>query len=296
MEKTNISSKRTRSERSSTSSTESSSPKDKRSKTKKSDLGRCEIEVAEIEEETVRDMTNTPDNQDIKPVLDMILKKLEKLDAIELSLRDISSRLARTETTVERLESETRMMDSKIDTMDAGLTNLNDEVSALRGKLTEKEKQINELHMKHLYLESYSRRENLKFFGIPEKEVNAVEGGEALDTRTVLNHFLETALGFHDPSNTIEIQRVHRVGKSINGKPRPILARFLRFQDRERILSQGFKLKDTEYMILQDFPQEIIEKRRKKMPKLKEAKEKGLRVSFSKSEPDKLIINGKVVS
>ena len=79
MEKTNISSKCTRPERSSTSSTESSSPKDKRSKTKKSDLGRCEIEVAEIEEETVRDMTNTPDNQDIKPELDMILKKLEKL-------------------------------------------------------------------------------------------------------------------------------------------------------------------------------------------------------------------------
>ena len=115
MEKTNISSKRTRSERSSTSSTKSSSPKDKRSKTKKSNLGRCEIEVAEIEEETVRDMTNTPDNQDIKPVLDMILKKLEKLDAIELSLRDIFSRLARTETTVEKLKSETCMMDSKID-------------------------------------------------------------------------------------------------------------------------------------------------------------------------------------
>ena len=49
-------------------------------------------------------------------------------------------------------------------------------------------------------------------------------------------------------------------------------------------------------MMLQDFPQEIIEKRRKMMPKLKEAKGKGLRVSFSKSEPDKLIINGKIVS
>ena len=43
-------------------------------------------------------------------------------------------------------------------------------------------------------------------------------------------------------------------------------------------------------MMLQDFPQEIIEKRCKMMPKLKEAKGKGLRVSFSKSEPDKLII------
>ena len=48
--------------------------------------------------------------------------------------------------------------------------------------------------------------------------------------------------------------------------------------------------------MLQDFPQEIIEKRHKMMPELKEARGKGLRVSFSKSEPDKLIINGKIVS
>ena len=85
--------------------------------------------------------------------------------------------------------------------------------------------------MKHLYLESYSRRENLKFFGIPEKEANAEKGGEAFDTRAVLNQFLETVLGFQDPRINIEIQRVHPVGKSNNGKPRPILARFLRFQD-----------------------------------------------------------------
>ena len=182
-------------------------------------------------------------------------------------------------------------MNSEINTMDAGLTTLNIEVSALRGEITTKDEQINKLHMKHLYLESCSQCENLKFFGIPENEANAEEGGEAFDTRAVLNQFLEATLGFQDPRSNIEIQRVHRVGKS-----RPILARFLQFQDRERILRQDFKLKGTEYMMLQDFPQEIIKKRCKMMPKLKEARGKGLRVSFSKSEPDKLIINGKIVS
>ena len=49
-------------------------------------------------------------------------------------------------------------------------------------------------------------------------------------------------------------------------------------------------------MMLQDFPQGITEKRRKMMPKLKDARGKGQRVFFSKSEPDKLIINGKIVS
>ena len=63
--------------------------------------------------------------------------------------------------------------------------------------------------------------------------------------------------------------------KSIRGNPRPILARFLRYQDHETVLCAGFELKDTEYTILQDSPQETIERRRKQMPKLKEAKKKG---------------------
>ena len=295
MEKISTPSKRLRSNRSSTGSTKSRSPTEKRPRSHINDLERCEVQV-ENEGETFCVMPNTTDSLDIKPVLDMILKKLEKLDGIELTLRDMSSRLTSAETKAENLERETRKMNSEINTMDAGLTTLNNEVSALRGEIMAKEERINNLHMKHLYLESYSRRENLKFFGIPEKEANVEEGGETLDTRAVLLQFWETALGFQDPKSNIEIQRVHRVGKSNNGKPRPILARFLRFQDRERILRRGFKLKGTEYMMLQDFPQEIIEKRRKMMPKLKEARGKGLRVSFSKSEPDKLIINGKIVT
>ena len=62
------------------------------------------------------------------------------------------------------------------------------------------------------------------------------------------------------------------------------------------MLRAGFELKGTEYMILQDFPQEIIERRRKQMPKLKEARKRGHKVFFSKSEPDKLFIDGKFIS
>ena len=146
------------------------------------------------------------------------------------------------------------------------------------------------MHTQHLYLESYSRRENLKFFGIPEKEASASEGKDAVGSVDVLGEFLHEVLGFGDPKRNMEFQRVHRIGKSVRGKPRPILARFLRYQDRETVLRAGFGLKDTEYMILQDFPQEIIERRRKQMPKLKEAKKRSQKVSFSKSEPDKLLL------
>ena len=136
----------------------------------------------------------------------------------------------------------------------------------------------------------------MKFFGIPENEASASEGKDAIGTIDVLCEFLHNVLGFGDPKRNMEFQRVHRIDKSVRGKPRPILARFLRYQDRETVLHAGFGLKDTGYMILQDFPQEIIERRRKQMPKLKEAKKRSQEVSFSKSEPDKLFIDGKFIS
>ena len=67
-------------------------------------------------------MPNTTDSLEIEPALDKILKEPEKLDANELTLRDMSSRLTRAETMVEKLERETRKINSEINTMDAGLT------------------------------------------------------------------------------------------------------------------------------------------------------------------------------
>ena len=97
------------------------------------------------------------------------------------------------------------------------------------------------------------------------------------------------------PAEKIDLQRVHRLGKPVAGKIRPIIARFLRYPDREKVLRASFGLnRATEIKVLEDFPKEIIERRRKQMPKLKEAKKKRLKVAISKAEPDKLFINGKI--
>jgi len=93
--------------------------------------------------------------------------------------------------------------------MDAGLSTLNEELSELQSKLMEKEKQIDKLHMKHLYLESYSRCENLNFWGIPEPaKASAEEGGEAINTRAVLYEFLKTTLGFEDPRRIVRTRNI----------------------------------------------------------------------------------------
>ena len=75
----------------------------------------------------------------------------------------------------------------------------------------------------------YSRRENVKFENVPEEDPKE-------DTEMVLRSFLERELGFSDAAN-IEIQRVHRLSKKKEEKPRPILARFLRYKDCEKLYS-----------------------------------------------------------
>ena len=64
---------------------------------------------------------------------------------------------------------------------------------------------LKEVEDKNLYLEAYSRRENIKFENIPEEPT----GKE--DTETVLRSFMERDLGFSDAAD-VEI-RVHRLGK-----------------------------------------------------------------------------------
>ena len=64
------------------------------------------------------------------------------------------------------------------------------------------------------------------------------------DTRDLLFKFLENKLHIENPRGRIEFQRVHRLGKpkaNSDNKPRPILARFLRYSDKEMVMDQARK-------------------------------------------------------
>ena len=47
--------------------------------------------------------------------------------------------------------------------------------------------------------------------------------------------------------------------------------------------------------MFEDIPKELHQKRKLQMGRLKEARKEGRRANFSKSEPDKLYIDGKYV-
>ena len=162
-------------------------------------------------------------------------------------------------------------------------------MAELRAEIEKYDSKMEDLHTENLYLESYSRRENIKFMNINEEP--STNGNE--NTVDILRNFLERDLGFLD-ARSVEIQRVHRIGMRREDKPRPILARFLRYKDCQKILSLGHRLQGTNHQMFRDLPNEIINGRKKQLETLKVARKNGIPAAFSASEPDKLFIRGKL--
>ena len=67
----------------------------------------------------------------------------------------------------------------------------------------QKHEAVKETESKSLYLEAYSRGENIKFMNIEEGPQDQPE-----DTEKILRGFLEHKLGYEDVLN-VELQRVH---------------------------------------------------------------------------------------
>ena len=147
-------------------------------------------------------------------------------------------------------------------------------------------------------METYSRRENVKFVGLLEEQVDNMNGGDEdhnsaqaqiEDTRGIIYKFLEHQPKIPNARERIEFQRLHRLGKPKNGSSRPIIAQFLRYGDKELVM-------DTELHVYDDIPKLLYDSRKGQMKKLQKAREKGFTAYFSKAQSDKLYVNGNCIA
>jgi len=119
-------------------------------------------------------------------------------------------------------------------------------------------------------LESHSRRNNLRFFNIAEQANESYQ-----DAEQALRKFLENDLGGgHDFATNISIERVHRTTAAkppTTMKPRPIIAKFSYFKEKERIRMMAKNLKGTTFGIAEDYAPEVLEVRKKLVQVMKKA-------------------------
>ena len=222
--------------------------------------------------------------------LDGVETKLGKLGLFE-RLENVEAAVSKNCTELNLVNEKTKVIQNNVEEIEKGIVFANSQIEGLEKKDDENACRIKELEDKLLYQEVYSRRENIRFFGIPE----ATQGHE--NTAEVLYKFFRDELNIPDPRN-IEFQRVHQLGKKLQGQSRPIIARFLRFQERElifRSVRELAEVADTDVKVYADFPVKIRHRRKTQWPRMKKAREEGKTAFFSKSEPDKLFIDGELV-
>ena len=270
-----------------------SSPEEKRTREEEF----CEVSEND-EATTALDMAG-----DLATKMDLALSKLEKLDTIEKRLDSVIASFSSIEETVGRLDKDvltlkkkTSETERRVNELEEGAKFNETELSDVKRDTKKAQFDTEELRKQLLYLEAYSRRENLKFAGIPE---NIPEGQQMENTKELVYEFLEKELKIANPRDRIEFQRIHRLGKPSWKGPRLIIARFLRFSDREEVLSQARAnpgLKEKDLYVYDDLPKDLYDLRKKQVEKLKQAKKNGFSARFSKSQPDKLFVNGKYIA
>jgi len=135
----------------------------------------------------------------------------------------------------------------------------------------------NKLQCENLYLknrvvemQTRSMRDNLIFKGIPDVS----DFREQEDTEGKLKTFIATEL---EIEGDIPFHVVHRLRAWQDNRPRSIVAKFERRKDRQKVLAAAKEklAENINYIVHEQFPQEVIERRRQLVPIMKDARNKG---------------------
>jgi len=218
---------------------------------------------------------------------------------------DMDERLKVVEKSTNELQDSAQFLSREYDSMTSRISDnknvLSDHNKDIRMLSKENEElktsleEIRDLHkqLKDQLIDTKRRemRDNLIFHNIEEKRQRDKYGKVFEDTEAVLNEFIESRLELEN----IKFERVHRMPTNYDPKrtdPRPIVAKFSYFKDREAVRRSGYKLKGTLFGINEQFPEEIEETRRQLYPIASHFRKQKKRVVLVR---DRLFVDGKEV-
>ena len=189
--------------------------------------------------------------------LETLHKIIEKKDDV---IGKLNNKIGELEQSLNFLSGETSDIKKKVE----------DNAKAIKSRVDITDNQVETIRAKTIDLEDRSRRCNLVFFNFPEVNRHATEDCE----QTVEN--LLNSLNV-DPEEDVWIDRAHRLGKrkpQHDTKPRPIIVKFSYYKQKERILRNGYKFKNSHVNMSEDFSKETLLVRSHLFKYGKDAKEK----------------------
>ena len=155
--------------------------------------------------------------------VDLILAKLCSLDSkmedLNTTVKSLQSKLSFMEIDIDSVKDKRKNLDENFTHMETNSKFVDDRINQLQSNLEKSKNEVDECHQKILYLEAYSRRENLKFEGIVEAARTHATSTRSENTDFALVGFLQNVLGIEKAQN-IEFQRIHSVTTGRLNNPR----------------------------------------------------------------------------
>lgn len=130
-----------------------------------------------------------------------------------------------------------------VDRLEARISTLEESVDTMKKENSELKCQNFELEKRLVHLEQHSRKSNIRVFGVSEKENE--------DCKKVVADIVNSKLGLKNFS-VADIDAAHRLPQKDKSKPKPIIVRFFRREDKFRILKVRKGLKGSGISIQED--------------------------------------------
>ena len=215
---------------------------------------------------TVEELFQEMFKEQQKALLDIVsttTTPLQKsLDRLSIQIQDNSNRLENiikeTDDLKLSLEATQEMQDEKIKSVQKLVKEVEKKYKQEIESLIVKNKEQDD---KLRVLEDRSRRDNLRFDGIPEYKSETLA-----DTEDILKDTLREQLGM----NNIKIERAHRIGTNTQSTCRTIIAKFTSYKTKERILKEARNQKPKDIWIYEDFSKETVKIRKELWEKVRE--------------------------
>ena len=234
-------------------------------------------------------------NTNKQELIAKITEVSSKVSVLETQIKivsDLTMKVSAIEESLETTNSNLSSVQSRLSELEKSMTKQPKSSAHIDKKIADIEEKEKTLLWRAIDQEARSRRNNLVFHGIGEDNEENCE--------KKLLEFLKHKLHISEP---VVIQRAHRQGKPVGknsvgsraNKPRPLIALFLDFKQRETVRKAARQhLKPpTHFGVSEDLPVEIRKARQSLSAQLKELRERGKRVTVL--YPCKLLCDGEIV-
>lgn len=207
-------------------------------------------------------------------LLESINNKLAILELLHQD-KDLKTSLEFSQSQIESLQKANNEMDKKISEITTTIKCLSNENKLLKESL--------------LDIQCRNMRDNLIFSGIPEQIQDNPE--------QAIKDFMHSSLKLpKETVNNITFHRVHRLGSNNNKntdnkRPRPIIAKFEHYKQKDLVKSKGKELRGTTFGLNDQFPREIQDRRRILVPLMKQFRQNGRKAVLT---VDRLYVDGQL--